>query len=437
MLRGQAYHEHNQTMMMTASPSKQSHTIGKNPEIEVLLSCARIHTPSSTAEHILSLLKQPFQWDYLIDLAKFHKVIPLLAQTLNRVCPDLVPKSTLQQLQTLVYANTCQNLFLTQELLHILKLFEQRGIPAISFKGPTLALAAYGSLSLRQIGDLDLLLPKDAIKPAQALLIAEGYQLTDNYGWEFHFTRRDGHVHIDLHQEIAPSFYKLPFDFQQLRSRTKPISIGGKTVSHLQPEDLLLLLSLVWFRDCTYLNSHFSLHLLSDVDALLRNHTSLDWNWILNQALSQGCDRILKLMLLSAQTLLGTDLPPAALDSLQSKPLSPSLIQSVKSRLFEDPSTSLLLENPGFWEAIWAYDHRFYLQSREHLRDRILYCLMWLQMCAQVSLIPNAGDWELITFPQFLAWLYYPLHIMRLIFKHLLKPLYQRLRVASKVAKTN
>jgi hypothetical protein len=402
---GQAYRGHNQPMMMTTSPSNQSHTIGKNPEIEVLLSCARIHIPPSTAEHIQSLLKQPFQWDYLIDLAKFHKVIPLLAQTLNRVCPDLVPKSTLDQLQTLVYANTCQNLFLTQELLHILKLFEQRGIPAISFKGPTLALAAYGSLSLRQIGDLDLLLPKDAIKPAQELLIAEGYQLTGNYEWEFHFTRMDGHVHIDLHQEIAPIIYKLPFHFEDLWSRVNPITLGGMTIPHLQTEDLLLLLSLVWFRDCVYLNSHLSLHLLSDVDALLQKHPSFDWNWILNQAYSQGCDRILKLMLLSAQTLLGTNLPPAALDSLQSKPLPSSLIQSVKSRLFEDPSTSLLLENPGFWESIWAYDHRFYLQSRERLHDRIFYCLTWLRMCIHTALTPNEGDFNLFALPKFLFFL--------------------------------
>lgn len=416
-----AYRGQNQPMMITASPSNPLHTIGKKPELEVLLSCARIHTAPITAENVRLLLQQPFQWDYLIDLAKFHKVIPLLAQTLNRICSDLVPKSTLQQLQTLVYANTCQNLYLTQELLHILKVLKKHGIPAIPFKGPTLALAAYGNLSLRQIGDLDLFLTKEAIKPAQEVLIAEGYQLTGNYEWEFHFTRRDGHVHIDLHQEIAPSFYKLPFDVSQLWSHTKPMTLGGIIVPHLQPEDLLLLLSLVWFRDCVYLNSHLSLHLLSDVDALLQKRPSLDWNWILNQARSQGGDRILTLMLLSAQALLGTNLPPAVSDKLQSKPLPPSLIQSVESRLFEDPSASLLLENPGFWEAIWTYDHRFYLQSREHLRDRILYCLTWLQMCVHVVITPNEGDFRLLRLPDFLFFLYYPLHFIRLFIKYSIK----------------
>jgi hypothetical protein len=135
------------------------------------------------------------------------------------------------------------------------------------------------------------------------------------------------------------------------------------------------------------------------------------------------CDRILKLMLFSAQEVLGTELPQAALDELQSKPLPPYLIKSVWKRLFNDPNhLALLPDNPGFWESIWTYDHRFYLQSRERFRDHFIYCLNWLQMSIDVALTPNEGDRELMTFPQTLSFLYYPLHILRLTFKHILKP---------------
>jgi Uncharacterised nucleotidyltransferase len=415
-------------MTITAPPSKSNkpQIVGLSPEIDVLLCCARIHTAPLAAERIGSLFQENFNWDYLIALAKFHKIIPLLYRNLNLLCPELVPEKTSQQLKILVHTSVCRNLFLTQELIYILKLFEENGIPAIAFKGITLAISAYQDLSFRQVGDLDLLLPKEAIKPAQDLLIAEGFQLIGNYEWEFHYFRMDGNVHIDLHQEIAPRVYGLPFDFQQLRSRAKPINLGGTSISHLQPEDLLLLLTMVWCRDCTYLISPLSLHLLSDVDALLSKHPSLDWTWILNQARTQRCDRILRLMLFSAQEVLGTDLPKVVLDELQSKPLPPYLIKSVWTRLFHNPHRlDLLTDKPGFWEAIWTYDHRFYLQSRERFRDRFIYCLNWLQMSIDVVLIPNEGDRELMTFPQTLSFLYYPLHILRLTFKHILKPLSQ------------
>jgi Uncharacterised nucleotidyltransferase len=416
------------SMMTTASPSNNLQTAGLGPEVDLLLCCARTHPSPLITERISSLIPQNFNWDYLITLAKFNKVIPLLYRNLNYLCPELVPEKTLKQLKTLIYTNTCRNLFLTQELIYILKLFEKNGIPTIAFKGLTLAISAYQDVSFRQISDLDLLLPKEAIDSAQELLIAEGFQLIGNYEWEFHYCRIDGNVHVDLHQEIAPRVYALPFDFQQLWSRIQPIPLGGTNIPHLQTEDLLLLLTIVWCRDCTYLNSHLSLHLLSDVDALLSKHTSLDWTWILEQARKQGCDRILRLMLFSAQEVLGTDLPKIVLDEIKSRPLPPYLIQSVWSRLLRNPNNlDPAPDKSGFWEAIWAYDHRFYLQSRERLRDRFIYCLNWILMSISVALTPNKGDWELMTFPPNLSFLYYPLHITRLIFKHIIKPLYQPL----------
>jgi hypothetical protein len=413
------------TITVSPSTSNKPQTVGLSSEVDLLLCCARIHPSPSITERIRFLLQQNFNWDYLIALAKSNKVIPLLYRNLNHICPELVPGKTLKQLKTLIHTNTCRNLFLTQELIYVLKLFEKNGIPTIAFKGLTLAIAAYQDVSFRQISDLDLLLPQEAIDLAQELLISEGFQLIGNYEWEFHYFRMNGNVHIDLHQEIAPRVYALPFDFQQLWSRVEPMPLGGKTIPTLQTEDLLLLLTMVWCRDCTYLNSHLSLHLLSDIDALLSRHTSLDWTWILEQAHAQGCDRILRLMLFSAQEVLGTDLPKVVLDELQAKPLPPYLIKSVWTRLFNNPNRlDLFPDNPGFWESIWTYDHRFYLQSRERFCDRFIYCLNWLQMSIHVALIPNKGDWELITFPQTLSFLYYPLHIMRLIFKHVLKPIY-------------
>jgi len=52
------------------------------------------------------------------------------------------------------------NFFLTKELLELLTLFEAHCIPASPYKGPALAIMAYGNLALRQFSDLNILVHK-------------------------------------------------------------------------------------------------------------------------------------------------------------------------------------------------------------------------------------------------------------------------------------
>jgi Uncharacterised nucleotidyltransferase len=45
---------------------------------------------------------------------------------------------------------------MTGSLLQVVDLFSREGIPVLPFKGPTLAMAAYRNLALREFVDLDL-----------------------------------------------------------------------------------------------------------------------------------------------------------------------------------------------------------------------------------------------------------------------------------------
>jgi hypothetical protein len=143
------------------------------------------------------------------------------------------------------------------------------------------------------------------------------------------------------------------------------------------------------------------LHLLCDVDALIVKNPQLDWGWIFNQANTMGCDRILRLALTFAHNLLGTDLPTEIRDKLAAKPLPTSSIEFIKSRLFAISDHSRLISKKlGFWEFLWAFNHRFYLQTRERFIDKTMYCFQWLQMSIQVAVTPNEADWNLIILPK-------------------------------------
>ena len=111
--------------------------------------CEAIWIPRSR-KHIEGVVSQDIDWEKVIQTAVDHRVMPLLYQSLHTFCPKAVPKIILHRLQELFRSNATRNLFLVSELLKLLKLLESHGIGAIAFKGPVLAVYAYGNLSLRQ-----------------------------------------------------------------------------------------------------------------------------------------------------------------------------------------------------------------------------------------------------------------------------------------------
>lgn len=85
-------------------------------------------------------------WDSLVQLVAFHRVAPLLDHALRNTCPQAVPSSVLADLAAYVRSAVSRSLFLTGELVRLLKRLEAQGIPAIPFKGPVLSSLLYGAL---------------------------------------------------------------------------------------------------------------------------------------------------------------------------------------------------------------------------------------------------------------------------------------------------
>jgi hypothetical protein len=164
-------------MTTLLSLSTKAPTVATRSEVELLFCCARTHIDSEIAERIRTLLQQDIGRAYLIQAAVQHGIIPLLYQSLNTTCPEAVPKANLAQLQNYFHTNAQRNLFLTNEQLKLLTLFESHSIPAISFKGPVLAVSAYGNLSLRRISDLDILVRERGYHKAKELLFDQGHRM--------------------------------------------------------------------------------------------------------------------------------------------------------------------------------------------------------------------------------------------------------------------
>src|SRR5262249_1255026 len=152
--------------------------------------CAR---SQPAIESIRSIVNDGVNWRYLQELAEQHGIRPLLLQSLKSVCWDAVPETTQLQLNYFNRIKIQQNLSIAGELLRLLGLFQQNGIPIAAFKGPVLAESVYGDLALREFSDLDIIVHEADVNEAENTLTSCGYRAAfQNRDYRFAFLRYQG-----------------------------------------------------------------------------------------------------------------------------------------------------------------------------------------------------------------------------------------------------
>ncbi|WP_190518578.1 nucleotidyltransferase family protein [Planktothrix sp. FACHB-1365] len=231
-------------------------------ELEVLLICANTQVNPENRQRLKTLLQENIDWVKLIEMANYHKVMPLLYSNLNGICPEAVPKPILTKLRLEFQFNTRKSLLLSGELVRLLNLFETQGIPLLPFKGPVLAAAAYGNLLLRQFSDLDILIHTSDIERSKALFLSEGYQmkierveltpeqekvfLRSDQIYQFvreaayPFLHPKKEILVELHWGIMPQYFSFPIDDQGLWENLDSLVIAGRTIPNLSPENAVL-----------------------------------------------------------------------------------------------------------------------------------------------------------------------------------------------------
>jgi hypothetical protein len=378
----------------------------ERPENELLIQVARPALDVAQRECVRLLLRGDLDWGYLKAMAHRHSLIPLLYYHVNVVCPEAVPAQVLSQLRHRNNENTRQSLLLTGELIKLMDLLEAHSIQAIPFKGPTLALSAYGDVALRQFGDLDVLVHKQDVVKVKELLAGEGFkprpELTRTqeaamlrFDCAYNFGN-DKNVLFDVHWNFAAPYFSFEFDVERLWERLEPITINGRQLPGLSPEDLLLAL-------CLHGSTHFweRLGWIGDVAGLIDRRRDIDWELVLNDATRQGSRRILSLGLTLASELLEAPLPPEVLRTVQKDTVVSTLAEQVQQRLFaQDLPMSGILDGA-----------LLQLRMRERKRDR-------LRSSLRLAATPRVYDWMFLPLPDRLFFLYYLLRPLRLAGKY-------------------
>lgn len=299
------------------------------------------------------------------------------------------------------------NLFLAGELPALLDRLDEAGVETIAYKGPTLALAAYGSLALRPFGDLDLVVRERDFARAKAVLAAAGFTpAIDDFAAVRHlsheqaFEARSGRLQVDLHGRLF-SRELFPVALEPFLSRRVVVRVGEREIATLRTEDLLVVL-------CEHAHKHLWTRLvwLADLAHLSAARADLDWEATRELARATGSRRVLGIGLVLAAELLAAPVPEAVLAWCRSDAAVVKLSAEVRGRLFARlPEELVDLELSALQ---W--------RSRERWSDRIRY-----------ALTPNESDWMVRPLPARWRAVYYVVRPFRLLAKYGLQPL-RRLR---------
>ena len=107
-------------------------------------------------------------------LSEEHYVSPFVAAEIRRIAIEL-PEVIEAQLEKIERESAISAFLWYAELRGLLRAFAEAGIPLLPLKGPFLAQRIYGSESLRMSRDLDLLVRKQDIPGAEALMLSLGF----------------------------------------------------------------------------------------------------------------------------------------------------------------------------------------------------------------------------------------------------------------------
>lgn len=153
----------------------------------------------------------------------------------------------------------------------------QADMPVVVLKGGAYLLEGFPNAAGRLSSDLDLMVPKDRLAEAEALLHRAGWISKPEDSYEDHYYRAWMHelppllhphhdITLDLHHTISPPSGRLKLDANKLFDQAVPLPDGSPFL-RLCDEDLVLHLCVHSFHDGEF---HSGLRELVDLDGVLR-----------------------------------------------------------------------------------------------------------------------------------------------------------------------
>ncbi len=251
------------------------------------------------------------EWAAVMWMTRRHKVLPPFYEGLSRYAGD-VPSDVRAKLKQQVQVNGLYSLTQSREFLELEEIFVASGARVIPVGGQVQAALIHGNLALRQSRFIRL---RYLVRPGDVSRLEErltplGYVFDPDLIrlYKFGVTRSKviWHTGLSVGRPMPEAL------FEKMWTRRKEVSLGGRRVQTLAPEDMLLFL-------CREEIAHHQLHWrrLVEIGALVHRPDGFAWPVALETARQAGLEGEVLLQVALAHDLLGVDLPEPVLERLR------------------------------------------------------------------------------------------------------------------------
>ena len=205
------------------------------------------------------------------------------------------------------------NMLMTNELLNVLKVFEEKNIDCIPFKGPVLTKLAYGDITLRQYVDLDILINIKDFELVINILDKLDYNSKLNYEVSLEkiqdiicdhlFIKKKSNINIEIHNKLFSINFPINIPSRIFFDNQQNININNINIKTFSNEYLLFYLCL---HGCKHLFSRLSW--LLDIHKIISS-LNIDWEKFIKIVEEYNTKSLVYTSLFLSEELFQTKLP--------------------------------------------------------------------------------------------------------------------------------
>jgi hypothetical protein len=322
-------------------------------------------------------------WEEIVSLALNHGVAPLLHRSLQASGGlAALPEHLRTQLEVERRTTAFANLRNCAAFREIARELGKRNIPLMALKGLHLAERVYRDISLRPMGDVDILVPRAELGNAVATLQRMEYGPEEDMSGAAEAMLELGHAvglaHrrlgtlIEPHWSIGEPGYGYAPPMQEIWRTAVPGRLADADVRLMSPEFVLLHV-------CAHLacNHTFLLGLrgLCDIAEIVRTCPALDWPLVIDQGRRHGWARGIAAALRLARDHLGAAVPGEVLAAIGADALEQAMLSEAIEHLLSSheipsdigtaPNFLAFVEQRGVRKKLALFGRRVFMPRAE------------------------------------------------------------------------
>jgi hypothetical protein len=363
----------------TTKPSWHNERV--TPTARSLLDLLRREGLAEAAARAQALPAQ--NWDAIVSLALNHGVAPLLHRSLQAsgalaALPEHLRTRLAEERRSTAFANL-RNCAAFRDIARELG---KRNIPLMALKGLHLAELVYRDISLRPMGDVDILVPRAELGNAVATLQRMDYgpevdmsSAADamlELGHAIALEHRRMGTLIELHWTIGECQYGYEPPMEEIWRSVAPGTLADTKVQLMSPEFVLLHVCAHLACNHTFLQG---LRGLCDVAEIVGTHPAINWLVVVDQGRRHGWERGIAAALRLARDHLGATVPKEVLAAFGADKFDPAMLSEAIEHLLSSheipgdlgtaPSFLAFVERRGIGEKFALFWHRVFMPRAE------------------------------------------------------------------------